>query len=57
MTEEEKLALGLNITAQFMAATAWLYVLDAPNPSLRNAMRDAAVIVGTLNMALVGRHI
>lgn len=54
MTEEEKLALGLNITAQFMAATAWLYVLDAPNPSLRNAMRDAAVIVGTLNMALLG---
>ncbi len=54
MTDDEKLALSLGITAQFMAATALLYMLDAPNASLRHAMRDAAVMVGTLNMVLLG---
>lgn len=52
MTKEEALVC-LGISAQFMAATMALYMLDAPNPSLRKAMRDAAFIVGTLNVALL----
>jgi hypothetical protein len=52
MTKEETLVC-LGITAQFMAATMALYMLDAPRHSFRNALRDAAVIVGTLNMALL----
>ena len=53
--EEERLLHRINVAGQFMTATMVLYAAGAPNASLRKAMRDAAVIVGALNMALEPR--
>lgn len=53
--EEEQLLHRINVAGQFMAATLVLYAAGAPNASLRKAMRDAAVIVGALNLALEHR--